>query len=68
MILTPGAATSGLIATSNGVGPRELNVATVSSARPAVLHVFRAPTVMAYGEFAGDAMPPRTVLPVADLP
>ena len=44
---TPGAARSGLTVRSIGAGPRELNVATVSSLRPTVDHVFVAPTVIA---------------------
>src|SRR5207302_1648503 len=60
-IFTPGAETSGFTARSYAVGPRELNVATVSSDRPGVPHVFSAPTVIAYGELPGDAMLPSTI-------
>ena len=64
----PGAATSGFTARSYAEGPRELNVATVSSDRSTVPHVFSAPTVIAYGEFAGDEIPPRMTRPSGAVP
>src|SRR3954462_3417674 len=55
---TPGATRSGFAAQSRYVGPRELNVAIVSSARNEVPFVLDAPTVSTHGAFAGAPMPP----------
>src|SRR6266576_2473638 len=68
MILLPGAARSGLALLSYFVGPRDEYVVTSSSSREAVPNVLVAPTVIAYGELPGDAMPPRTGVPSANFP
>src|SRR3990170_2716423 len=59
----PGATTSGLIAKSKRVGPRELYGAIASSQRSTVPFVSTAPTVMAAGELPGEVMPPSTGTP-----
>src|SRR3954447_5854214 len=64
----PGASRSGLTARSYRVGPRELYGATVSSDVSTVPCVSSAPTVIAYGELPGDAMPPRIGAPVSVCP
>ena len=50
------------------VGPRELNVATVSSERSGVWCVSSAPTVRACGLLPGAVVPPSTCVPSASRP
>src|SRR5438128_1459779 len=64
----PGATRSGLAAQSRYVGPRELNVAIVSSRRTGVPLVLDAPTVSTHGALPGAAMPPHCGKPAAFLP
>ena len=61
---TPGATRSGLAPTSTAVGPRELNVAIVSSERSTVPMWLDAPTVSTHGAFPGAVIPPYCVVPV----
>ena len=42
------------------VGPRELNFATLSSARVSVPSVLDAPTVSTHGALAGEEIAPQT--------
>ena len=50
--------TSGLAEKSIQVGPRELNTATLSSARATVPWWLEAPTVSTHGALPGEVMPP----------
>ena len=65
---TPGATRSGFAAQSRYVGPRELNVAIVSSPRLGVPFVLEAPTVSTHGALPGALMPPYCGWPAAFLP
>ena len=67
-ILMPGARRSGFTTRSYIDGPRELDIATVSSDRSTVPHVLSAPTVIAYGELPGDVMPPMAGRPLGVFP
>src|SRR4051812_5658443 len=57
-IPTPGATRSGFAWLSIALGPRELNGATVSSARSTVPLWLEAPTQITHGALPGAPMPP----------